>query len=246
MSAAASAAVTSLQLAANRANALHSTGPLSAHGKLASSRNALSHGLTTSAALLPSEDPGDYKFHHQIQIDHYRPQDDIARALVTELADLEWRLRRVPAFEAQLLSIECHNLKSNPELEPFIKGLHTDAQILAVAFTRLVERKILPNLLNQESRIARRADKIRRRLEQQQQQQPQQQEPTPPPNAAAPEIIMEMENWKNEPNPPQPQPVRTNKVGRNEPCPCRSGLKFKRCCLNKPATATAGSSLGSA
>lgn len=25
------------------------------------------------------------------------------------------------------------------------------------------------------------------------------------------------------------------KIGRNEPCPCKSGLKFKRCCLNKPA-----------
>jgi len=23
------------------------------------------------------------------------------------------------------------------------------------------------------------------------------------------------------------------KIGRNEPCPCGSGLKFKRCCLGK-------------
>lgn len=23
------------------------------------------------------------------------------------------------------------------------------------------------------------------------------------------------------------------KVGRNEPCPCGSGKKFKRCCINK-------------
>lgn len=23
----------------------------------------------------------------------------------------------------------------------------------------------------------------------------------------------------------------TNKVGRNEPCPCKSGKKFKKCCL---------------
>jgi len=26
------------------------------------------------------------------------------------------------------------------------------------------------------------------------------------------------------------------KIGRNETCPCGSGLKFKRCCLNKPQT----------
>lgn len=29
------------------------------------------------------------------------------------------------------------------------------------------------------------------------------------------------------------QPVRVNKIGRNEPCPCGSGKKYKKCCLNK-------------
>lgn len=23
------------------------------------------------------------------------------------------------------------------------------------------------------------------------------------------------------------------KIGRNEPCPCGSGIKYKKCCLNK-------------
>lgn len=27
--------------------------------------------------------------------------------------------------------------------------------------------------------------------------------------------------------------VNENKVGRNEPCPCGSGKKYKKCCLNK-------------
>ena len=26
---------------------------------------------------------------------------------------------------------------------------------------------------------------------------------------------------------------RTKKIGRNDPCPCGSGKKFKKCCLNK-------------
>ena len=26
------------------------------------------------------------------------------------------------------------------------------------------------------------------------------------------------------------QPIRHSKIGRNDPCPCGSGLKFKRCC----------------
>jgi SEC-C motif-containing protein len=32
----------------------------------------------------------------------------------------------------------------------------------------------------------------------------------------------------------KPQPVRVGpKVGRNEPCPCGSGKKYKKCCLGK-------------
>ncbi len=34
-----------------------------------------------------------------------------------------------------------------------------------------------------------------------------------------------------------PQPMRVPAVpGRNELCPCRSGKKYKRCCLNAPTT----------
>ncbi|MBV6433440.1 MAG: hypothetical protein IANPNBLG_03618 [Bryobacteraceae bacterium] len=41
----------------------------------------------------------------------------------------------------------------------------------------------------------------------------------------------------------QTQPVRpTPRPSRNEPCPCGSGLKFKRCCLNKPRPSSERSS----
>ena len=29
------------------------------------------------------------------------------------------------------------------------------------------------------------------------------------------------------------EPVSSDKIGRNEPCPCGSGLKYKKCCINK-------------
>lgn len=35
--------------------------------------------------------------------------------------------------------------------------------------------------------------------------------------------------------PPTPHQRKTRKIGRNEPCPCNSGKKFKKCCLGKPA-----------
>ncbi|MBQ7087025.1 MAG: SEC-C domain-containing protein, partial [Clostridia bacterium] len=28
----------------------------------------------------------------------------------------------------------------------------------------------------------------------------------------------------------QQKPVKKQKVGRNDPCPCGSGLKYKKCC----------------
>ncbi|MBE6586521.1 MAG: preprotein translocase subunit SecA [Ruminococcaceae bacterium] len=31
----------------------------------------------------------------------------------------------------------------------------------------------------------------------------------------------------------KPQPIRSNKVGRNDPCPCGSGKKYKNCCEGK-------------
>ena len=33
------------------------------------------------------------------------------------------------------------------------------------------------------------------------------------------------------------QPIkRSNKIGRNDKCPCESGKKYKKCCINKPPT----------
>jgi len=45
------------------------------------------------------------------------------------------------------------------------------------------------------------------------------------------EDISDLEKMLN----PQ-QPVKSEKIGRNNPCPCNSGKKFKKCCgANKSA-----------
>jgi len=33
--------------------------------------------------------------------------------------------------------------------------------------------------------------------------------------------------------PPTAEQLRRGKVGRNDPCPCGSGMKFKKCCYMK-------------
>lgn len=35
-----------------------------------------------------------------------------------------------------------------------------------------------------------------------------------------------------------PPPVRVQKIGRNDPCPCGSGMKYKKCCALKPPPLT--------
>ena len=44
-----------------------------------------------------------------------------------------------------------------------------------------------------------------------------------------PEDISEVQRLLNPPKPKQADP----KVGRNDPCPCGSGKKFKKCCMAK-------------
>jgi hypothetical protein len=220
-------ATSAFQITANQANALHSTGPRTDEGKHHSSRNHQSHGLTTRHALLPGEDLDQYQLHHQAYTDRYSPTGSVSQQLVTELSDLKWRLQRVSMFEAQLLCMECTRLTSEPEFEPLIKTLNGDIQVLALAFTRLVASKVLPNLHHQEARLARRVEKIERQLDTRRiapfpAPMPVEQldEPAPePPETTAPQ------NQKIE-------PIRVAaKVGRNELCPCKSGLKYKRCCL---------------
>lgn len=32
--------------------------------------------------------------------------------------------------------------------------------------------------------------------------------------------------------------INTHQIGRNVPCPCGSGLKYKKCCLNQISTSS--------
>ena len=38
------------------------------------------------------------------------------------------------------------------------------------------------------------------------------------------------------PQPAIPTRPALERIGRNDPCPCGSGLKYKKCCLDRPAS----------
>jgi hypothetical protein len=89
----------------NRANAQHSTGPRSPIGKLHSSLNATTHGLTSQSPVLPTEDAAAFNLHAQSFTDEYRPKTPTENQLVRDLADTSWRINRVPALERDILML---------------------------------------------------------------------------------------------------------------------------------------------
>ena len=103
------------QILANQANAQHSTGPATPAGKAASSRNRLNHGFRSSPALLRGDDPAEYEALLTDLSQHFGPTDLTDTRFVREMADAEWRLRRVRShMESALCTSSVSPLKTQP------------------------------------------------------------------------------------------------------------------------------------
>jgi hypothetical protein len=89
------------RLAANAANAQHSTGPRTSEGKSRSSQNASKHGLTAREVIIA---PGEQEIFDNLLADleaDVKPQGAIQQTLFNELAATAWNLRRVRLLEAE-------------------------------------------------------------------------------------------------------------------------------------------------
>ena len=95
---------TEAQRKANRQNAKKSTGPRTEEGKARSSQNGLKHGLLARDAVMADEDPAEYDRQFQLLEENIFPKNAIEFALVRQIADAEWRIRRVARIEAGLVS----------------------------------------------------------------------------------------------------------------------------------------------
>ena len=95
---------TKKQTRANQQNAQESTGPRTAAGKAKSSQNALKHGLRAQATVLPDENLDDFEFLVSELETQFQPQTVVEWNLLRQLADAEWRMRRVPCLEAALFA----------------------------------------------------------------------------------------------------------------------------------------------
>ena len=95
---------TESQRKANRQNAKKSTGARTEEGKARSSQNGLKHGLLARDAVMADEDPAEYDRQLQLLEENIFPKNAIEFALVRQIADAEWRLRRLSRIEASLVS----------------------------------------------------------------------------------------------------------------------------------------------
>jgi hypothetical protein len=148
------APISEAQLAANRANAQHSTGATTPEGKAKSSMNALKHGLTGKTVLLPTDDAAEYDRQLQVYIEALKPATDEELALVQSLVDSAWRITRIKTLETGIMLKRQIEFASRYEDQAPARR----AQLIDVE-TYLKYEKSIRNLNIQEARLQRRIEK---------------------------------------------------------------------------------------
>jgi len=105
----------SKQALANRRNAKRSTGPKTETGKFRSRSNAWKHGLSAQSIVIADENQKDFDSLREALFLDFSPTTTVQAALVERLAGLLWRSRRIPSFEAALISALCKDDKFDTE-----------------------------------------------------------------------------------------------------------------------------------
>ena len=88
------------QIAANRLNALNSTGPRTPEGKARSSANAIRHGLSAGFRVFTNESQQDFDELIAGLTRTFAPTNPYEEILVREIAQAHWRLARARRLEA--------------------------------------------------------------------------------------------------------------------------------------------------
>ena len=92
------------QLAANRSNALKSTGPKTQEGKERARRNGLKHGLTGKGIVIAATDADEAARRYETLEAEMAPKNDLARQIVGRVALITLKLDRSSEHEAKTIS----------------------------------------------------------------------------------------------------------------------------------------------
>ena len=113
-----SVSISERKLAANRTNALLSTGPRTPEGKRKSSRNALKHGLLSGQILLHHENAEELAAFREALYQELQPIGALEELLVERIVSSAWLLRRALRAETALMEWE-HGLGMRWEPEEY-------------------------------------------------------------------------------------------------------------------------------
>jgi hypothetical protein len=251
------------QQKANQAKARQFTGPVTKQGKAASSRNNLRHGFRSQTVLLPGDDTAAYEALLADLSEYYAPGDLTELRFVREMADADWRLRRVREHQESAISRQMAKIWTTNRDLPAM-------ELQSIAIETLSETGTsYGTWLRYETKFERQHDRAFKDWSKYQELRRDNAmkeadlamkntlaaTPPEPPHQESASNVQNAQNEQNAPQPPAesasnvqniqsaPQPatesastVQNAQIVRNAPCACGSRLKYKRCCgRNSPA-----------
>jgi hypothetical protein len=107
------------QIAANRRNALKSTGPKTEAGRQIVSRNAITHGLTGAQGLVLPEEADEYFRLGEAVFGQWNPEGAVEQFHCERMVQAAWRLRRIQRIETSVLMEMCQKQRES-DAEPTI------------------------------------------------------------------------------------------------------------------------------
>ncbi len=122
----------------NRQNAQLSTGPRTKTGKLASSRNAIKHGLASGQLLIPGEDPAAFDALLHDFLEEHQPATPTEQLLVKEMAQSHWFTQRALRLQNQCFTVDGVNEK---QLALFLRYQTTHERAFYKALNTLLKLK---------------------------------------------------------------------------------------------------------
>ena len=83
---------------------MKSTGPRTEEGKTRVAKNALKHGLLARDTVLPGEDPAEFDSQLSALEADIQPANSLEFELVRQIADAQWRMRRLTRLETGFIA----------------------------------------------------------------------------------------------------------------------------------------------
>ena len=146
------------QLAANRRNALRSTGPRTEEGKKASALNARRHNLTGQVTAMTDADRIMHDAFSAAIVENLAPEGAMETQLAQRIATDSWRLNRISAVEDNLFALG-HNAYADDIETPDSDNAPEIHAALTAARVFTAESKQLQLLTLYEQRINRNIQK---------------------------------------------------------------------------------------